>query len=111
MRFSLAAVFIACLSLAGCQSKHADTAALQQQYQQAHKLYIDDCVTPMTSGAGNALGGKSSEAPSPQQQADQQQEMRSGGEVFAPETFRSQLQGKLRNSNRNERSTPKETRT
>ena len=50
MRFAPAAVFIACLSLAGCQSKHVDTTALQQQYQQAHKQYVDDCVTPMTVG-------------------------------------------------------------
>lgn len=73
MRFGLAAVFIVCMSLAGCQNKHADTAALQQQYQQAHKQYVDGCVTPMTSGAGNALSGKSSRAPSPQEQAALQQ--------------------------------------
>ena len=73
MRFAPAAVFIACLFLAGCQSKHVDTAALQQQYQQAHKQYVDDCVTPMTSGAGNALSGKTSPTPNPQDQAAQQQ--------------------------------------
>ena len=73
MRFAIAVVFVACMSLAGCQSKHVDTTALQQQYQQAHKQYVDDCVTPMTSGAGNALSGKTSPVPSPQDQAAQQQ--------------------------------------
>jgi hypothetical protein len=59
--------------LSGCQNKRADTAALEQQYQQAHKQYVNDCVAPMTSGAGDALSGKTSKAPSPQQEAVQQQ--------------------------------------
>lgn len=55
--------------LAGCKTKQADTTALQKEYEQAHKQYVDDCVAPMTSGASNALGGKSSKTPSPQEQA------------------------------------------
>lgn len=53
--------------------KQVDVTALQQQYQQAHKQYVDDCVTPMTSGASAALGGKTAKAPTPQQEALQQQ--------------------------------------
>ena len=31
---------------------------LQQQYNDAHKQYVNDCVAPMTSGAGDALSGR-----------------------------------------------------
>lgn len=73
MRLSLMSCLLCLVVLAGCQSKRADTAALEQQYQQAHKQYVDDCVAPMTSGAGDALSGKTSKAPTPQQEAAQQQ--------------------------------------
>jgi hypothetical protein len=66
-------VLVSCITLAGCHGKQVDVAALQQQYQQAHKQYVDDCVSPMTSGASAALSGKTAKAPTPQQEALQQQ--------------------------------------
>jgi hypothetical protein len=71
--FLITATILGSLLLAGCQNKHAATVSLQQQYEQAHKQYIDDCVTPMTSGAGNALSGKTQPSPTAQQQTAQQQ--------------------------------------
>lgn len=73
MRLSLTFCLVCLVVLTGCQSKRADTTALEQQYQQAHKQYVDDCVAPMTSGAGDALSGKTSKTPTPQQEAAQQQ--------------------------------------
>lgn len=73
MRLSLMSCLVCLVVLIGCQSKRADTVALEQQYRQAHKQYVDDCVGPMTSGAGDALSGKTSKAPTPQQEAAQQQ--------------------------------------
>lgn len=73
MRPSQMLCLLCLVVLAGCHNKQADTAALQQQYQQAHKQYVDDCVAPMTSGAGDALSGKTSKAPTLQQEAAQQQ--------------------------------------
>ena len=55
------AALLACLILAGCQSgqeKQARITNLQQQYNDAHKQYVNDCVAPMTSGAGDALSGR-----------------------------------------------------
>jgi hypothetical protein len=71
--FVSAFVLVSSLTLAGCHGKQVDVTALQQQYQQAHKQYVDDCVSPMTSGAGAALSGKTAKAPTPQQEASQQQ--------------------------------------
>jgi hypothetical protein len=72
MRLFLSITLITFVALTGCRGKQADTAALQKQYTQAHKQYVDDCVMSMTSGAGNALSGKSSTPPTPQQEAAQQ---------------------------------------
>lgn len=69
----IAFALFACIILSGCKSKQAKESDLQQQYNQAHKQYVDDCVTPMTSGSGSALSGKSAPTPSSQQEAAQQQ--------------------------------------
>jgi len=73
MRLPMIFSLLFLMVFAGCQSKQANTEALQAQYNQAHKQYVDDCVTPMTGGAGNALSGKASTPPTPQQEEAQQQ--------------------------------------
>ena len=51
------AALLACLILAGCQSgqeKQARITNLQKKYNDAHKKSENDCVAPMTSGAGGS---------------------------------------------------------
>lgn len=69
------AAVLACLTLAGCQSKQARLAKLEDEYSTAHKLYYDDCIAPAYGAAGMDayFKGTKPKIPTPQEEAAQQQ--------------------------------------
>jgi hypothetical protein len=64
---------IACLALAGCESKQVKVNKLQADYKVASKKYYDDCVAPNYGGTDTYFRGEAPKTVTPQQEAQHQQ--------------------------------------
>jgi len=67
MRFAL--VFIACMSLTGCQGKQAGLAQLNAEYKTDNQQYFDDCIAPAQGGTDTYFKGAKPKIATPQEEA------------------------------------------
>lgn len=72
---ALITVTLACIVLAGCESKQAKLDKLQAEYKVASKRHFDDCIAPIYGGAGADayFKGEKPKVLTPQEKVAQQQ--------------------------------------
>ena len=75
MRSVLIVALLGCIDLTGCNHKQQRISELEQQYIQAHKQYVDDCVSPQygAAGADSYFKGTKAKTPTPRQEKAQQE--------------------------------------
>lgn len=68
-RVSIALVLLACIALAGCESKQAKLAALKAQYDPLNKKYFYDCIGSQQNDSDAYFKGTKPKTITPEQEA------------------------------------------